>query len=181
MRQKGTEGQEDNAIGRTLTEWRKPQYPFLKCNVDAAFFADTRSMGFGMVARDNEGKCIGCRTMVKEGLYEVKEGEAMGLREALSWIREMKFNQVIFEMDAQIIVKAVNSTKVDESEFGAIIEDCRSILKQEPSFSVIFISRLANGVAHALAKESRTYANPCHWSSPPNHISDIVTRDAIND
>ncbi|XP_075473866.1 uncharacterized protein LOC142504911 [Primulina tabacum] len=100
-------GKENNAIGRTPTEWRKPQYQFLKCNVDATFFTETRSMRFGMVVRDTEGKCIGCRSMVMEGLYEVKEGEAMGLCEALSWIREMNFNQVIFGMDAQIIVKAI--------------------------------------------------------------------------
>ncbi|XP_075473420.1 caffeoylshikimate esterase-like [Primulina tabacum] len=74
--------------------------------------------------------------MVMEGLYEVNEGEAMGLRGALSWNRELNFNQ-------------------------------------EPSFSIAFVSRLANGVAHALAKESRFYANPCFWSSPPNHIRDI--------
>ncbi|XP_075504615.1 uncharacterized protein LOC142542052 [Primulina tabacum] len=113
IKQKKTWGKENNAIERTPTEWRKPQYPFLKCNVDVAFFTETRSMGFGMVVRDTEGKCIGCRSMVMEGLYEVKEGEAMELREALSWIREMNFNQVMFEMDAQIIVKAITSTKVE--------------------------------------------------------------------
>ncbi|XP_073137113.1 uncharacterized protein [Henckelia pumila] len=139
IKQKGTGGKENNAIARTPTEWRKPQAHFLKCNVDAAFFTKTKIMGFGMVVRDTEGKCVGYRSMIVEGLCEVKEGEAMGLREALSWIRGMKFNRVIFEMDAQIVVKAFGSTKTDESEFGAIIEDCRRIMQHEPSFLLLLL------------------------------------------
>ena len=41
-------------------------------------------MGLGMVLRDDACHFLTCSTLKFEGFYGVKEGEAIGLREALS-------------------------------------------------------------------------------------------------
>lgn len=88
-------------------------------------------------------------------VYVMSRKEAMGLCEALSWIHELQLIHVKFEMDAQTVVLAINSPNKDESEFGSIVEDCRVFLQHEPSsFSIHFVSRIANRVSHTLARES---------------------------
>lgn len=69
-----------------MPRWEKPRPSFFKYNINAAFFKNERIIGTGFVFRDEYGKFVVCRTRMWHGLYEVKEGEAFGLLEALSWI-----------------------------------------------------------------------------------------------
>lgn len=57
-------------------------------------------MGFGWVCRDETGIVVGVRMNNMMGLYSVREAEAMGEREALSWIKLMGWERVILESDA---------------------------------------------------------------------------------
>ncbi|KAL8526707.1 hypothetical protein ACS0TY_015781 [Phlomoides rotata] len=50
---------------------------------------DSGEMGFGMVLRDRCGSHIYSRTLDMSGLYTPEEGEAIGLFEALSWIKDL--------------------------------------------------------------------------------------------
>ena len=48
----------------------------------------------------------------------------MGLREALSWIKNLGFNRVIFESDLLQVAHALQKRVADVSEFGVLIKDC---------------------------------------------------------
>lgn len=42
--------------------WNPPQQGFIKCNLDVAFFEDTKTFGLGMCLRDSEGNFIKAMT-----------------------------------------------------------------------------------------------------------------------
>lgn len=75
-----------------------------------------------MVVRDSFSVFIAGRSCFMDGIFYVKEGEAMGLYHALNWIQEVGFQKVIFELD----VDAIRSSRLNFSEFGTLISVCRS-------------------------------------------------------
>ncbi|XP_073136897.1 uncharacterized protein [Henckelia pumila] len=89
---------------------------------------------------------------VDMGIQIVKEAEAISLLEALSWIRQLDLNMVHLEMDAKTVVDAVNKENPNISEFGSIVEQCRLLLNGQSGFSLKWVSRHSNIVAHSLAK-----------------------------
>ncbi|XP_073022726.1 uncharacterized protein [Primulina eburnea] len=115
-------------------DWHKPPRLYIKCNVDAAFFPSDQKIGIGCILRDENGMLLRCRSCVVAGMFSVKEGEAMGLLEALSWVRRLGLKKVYFEMDAKVVVESIRYSDV------------------------------ANECAHALAKASCSYASPMEWS-----------------
>lgn len=69
------------------------------------------------------------------GLFDVKEGEAMGLFFALLWLREQGFVQVVLKLDAKSVVDAVYGPRVDATKF----EIFNSV---SPSFLLVWSSFL---------------------------------------
>ncbi|KAL8481462.1 hypothetical protein ACS0TY_027826 [Phlomoides rotata] len=67
-------------------------------------------MGIKMIIHDEDDIFMGCRSLVVPGIYRVDEGEAMGLLEALSWLRQLGLQRVRIEMVAKTVVDAVRST-----------------------------------------------------------------------
>ncbi|KAL8456874.1 hypothetical protein ACS0TY_034927 [Phlomoides rotata] len=68
---------------------------------------DTSEMGMGITIHDD------------------REGEAISLHEALSWIKDLEFERVIIEMDVKVVVDAVNNLEIYTSVFGDIVDGCR--------------------------------------------------------
>ncbi|KAL8473140.1 hypothetical protein ACS0TY_030102 [Phlomoides rotata] len=60
-------------------------------------------MGFGMIIHDDKGEFVACRSIVTPGVFRVDEGEAMGMLEALSWVKQLGFEKIIIEIDAKIV------------------------------------------------------------------------------
>lgn len=85
-------------------------------------------MGVGMVLRNDAGEFLVCRSRLFAGIAAVYEGEALGLYEALSWIRELGVQRIIFEMNAKKITDVVSSHSVDCSEFGSIVNCCKLLV-----------------------------------------------------
>ncbi|KAL8473654.1 hypothetical protein ACS0TY_030483 [Phlomoides rotata] len=97
-----------------------PMY-FAKVNVDTTFFEDSSQMGVGIIIHDAEGEFISCRTIVVPGVFRVDEGEAMGLLEAFSWIKQLGFERVIFLIDAKLVFDALAATGSASSVFNDFI------------------------------------------------------------
>lgn len=92
-------------------------------------------------------------------------GEAMGFVEALSLVKRLSLDKVIIKGDAKIVVDAINSSSTFNSSFGDYIEKCKEILRDSPNFSVVFVRRNANYVAHAFAN--------C-WVDPPELVARLL-------
>lgn len=71
---------------------RSSWYPLgpgtLKRNIDASF-QELTSMGIGMCIRDERGAFVKARTITFSPKLQVHEGEALGLLEALQWVKDL--------------------------------------------------------------------------------------------
>ncbi|XVF48964.1 hypothetical protein PTKIN_Ptkin03bG0230400 [Pterospermum kingtungense] len=94
-----------------------------------------------MVLRDSDGAFLACQTQLVARLPRSREGEAMGLAEALSWLYELGLQNVVVEVNAKEVADAVYSIKSDLSEFGSIISRCRGLLSMEYNGFVHFARR----------------------------------------
>uniref|UniRef100_A0A803PFI6 Reverse transcriptase zinc-binding domain-containing protein n=1 Tax=Cannabis sativa TaxID=3483 RepID=A0A803PFI6_CANSA len=74
--------------GRYIEHWTRPIDPYIKVNVDGAIFSNEECFGFGMVARTASGSVIEAVQIRKIGNWSPLLVEAMGLKEALSWIKQ---------------------------------------------------------------------------------------------
>jgi len=111
-------------------------------------------------------------------VFSVEVGEALGLFEALPWLRVMSFDNVDFEIDSKITRDAFHSRREDISEFGHIITSCKSL------FTAFFINsrvefsrRQANAAAHALAGEASFLASPTTYFRIPSYIESIIINE----
>ena len=68
------------------------------------------------------------------GLFQVKELETLSLWEALSWIKHLGFDRVLFETNSLQVVQALQNRVADFSEFGVLIKDCLSLLQENLIF-----------------------------------------------
>ncbi|XVF51873.1 hypothetical protein PTKIN_Ptkin04bG0219100 [Pterospermum kingtungense] len=158
--------------------WNGPPSSFMKCNVDAASFASEGKTGFGMLVRDERGHFIAGRTCWFNSKLSSREAEALGLYQAISWCLARGYGRVVFELDAKLVVTAMQSTVLDLSEFGTIILNCKSIFNQGEAFSLNFVKRQANKVAHALARSSCCYASPYDFDEPPQFVRRSLDDDS---
>lgn len=93
-------------------------------------------MGLGLTLHNEWGEYIYSRTYVMPGVYKPEKGEAIGLHEALSWIKELGLERVIIEMDAKMVVDAMNHLIGTNSTFETIIDGCKLVLRSQPHFFV---------------------------------------------
>lgn len=68
---------------------------WVKANVDAAVFQDG-TIGVGCVVRDTQGQFVSARCKRMAGAWQARESEAIGMKEAMSWLKEMSITRCIF-------------------------------------------------------------------------------------
>nr|DAD46191.1 TPA_asm: hypothetical protein HUJ06_004421 [Nelumbo nucifera] len=108
--------------------WRAPPPGSFKCNVDAASFTSSNLTGFRIVLRDELGAFMKGYTSTVPGLFVSKEGEVMALIAAIKWVTSMDIQNVVFEIDALIVWKALRAPALDLSEFGSLAHECSSLI-----------------------------------------------------
>ncbi|XP_073119607.1 uncharacterized protein [Henckelia pumila] len=141
------------------SSWTKPPINFVKCNVDAAVFKDPPRMGYGCIIRDSSGVVIKAICGCFPGIFTSIMAEAMSIREALSWLKELNISNVIVESDALLVVNAFHSSAIDVSGVGLLMEDCRFLASELLSCSLSFVYRSANQAAHRLARSARSLSD----------------------
>ncbi|CAN1321508.1 Putative ribonuclease H protein At1g65750 [Linum perenne] len=168
-------------VSAICPRWHPPSPDCLKCNVDASFRQRDRKWGWGAVLRNHTGEVVAFRTGWEVGLPEVKEGEAKSLLEALRWAAGQLPRKIIFETDCQLVSEALRRSETAVTEFGVIIEECRKVLQLNPDFSVCFVRRNRNVVAHELAQRSFTLASPFTGHVPPIWLEDALSLTCTRD
>ncbi|KAM6544988.1 hypothetical protein CsatB_025724 [Cannabis sativa] len=160
--------------------WTAPDAGFLKVNVDGAVFSASGSFGVGGLARDSNGQLIEVFCMHKAGCFQPSLVEAIGVKEALSWIKNKGWEHVTLETDSLVVVQALQSNVVMHSVFGSTITYCLNLLKSLSHVNVCFVKRSANNTAHCLARGA------CYWSdcifvgsNVPTAISTAVMADLV--
>ncbi|XP_074378191.1 uncharacterized protein LOC141719717 [Apium graveolens] len=85
-------------------QWGRPKAGWVKENVDAAIFQD-RSIGCGVVIRNDQGMFLAVRSKKLQGVWSPKEAETLALKEALSWLIELQYKECIVESDSKTLVQ----------------------------------------------------------------------------
>ncbi|XP_060965138.1 uncharacterized protein LOC133034129 [Cannabis sativa] len=140
--------------GDGAERWTTPEVNKIKINVDAALFSRDNSYGFGIVARDSSGKLIEAKSCYYGGVYDAKVVEAMGVKEALNWIKSKNWSDVEVETDSMPTVQGIRSNQSLNSIFGLIIHDCQILFSSLNNVKICFIRRSVNRVAHVVARHS---------------------------
>lgn len=175
----------DSSFGfMTLTDgdvhWKQPQEGTIKVNTDAALFEDSNCYAYAMVARDHEGKLVEAISSCKQGKTDPELAEAIGIREALSWIKATAWPSVVLETDCLTATQAIRCTSVNLSYLGRVIDECKHLLSELDNRKVIlkFVKRSSNNVAHFIARHSSSIADRI-WSGEnvPSEFIHVLLND----
>jgi hypothetical protein len=140
--------------------WTPPKRGQIKVNVDADCFADGRT-GWGMVARNAAGLVLCSATKIELLTASPLLAECLGLRWVIDWAVEQNFSSIVFETDAESVVKCMQGA-LKLVEIESIVLDCLEGLSKLSNPSVESISRVSNFVAHDLACLSK-FVGSCNW------------------
>jgi ribonuclease HI len=144
--------------GEEKVQWSKPETRFLKLNVDAAFYDDSRSGSFGAVIRDFQGNFVGAKCGLIPSVASASMAEAMAMREGLVLANSMGINRLIAESDSMETVEACSGEERWWNESAAVYADCIDLSSSIGTVKFKHYPREANHVAHELAK---LVINPC--------------------
>lgn len=87
---------------------------------------------------------------------------------------------VIFERDAKGVIKAVLSNEMDELENGQMVEDLKRMLLSCLQWSLVFIHREGNVVAHSLAKTALHNEGDFCWTEEgPQEIYQLIVNEKV--
>ncbi|PPD85851.1 hypothetical protein GOBAR_DD17230 [Gossypium barbadense] len=70
--------------------WSRPAAGWLKCNTETICFHETGNMGLAALLREDHGVFIHGMQCQIEYLVEPRIAEAMSIKEALSWLKDLQ-------------------------------------------------------------------------------------------
>lgn len=77
--------------------WVKPQLNAVKVTIDAAVVENEGKSGIGLVARNHEGRLLLAKTRSYAEVMNPTLVEAIAIKEALSWAKDMEWEMTIIE------------------------------------------------------------------------------------
>ncbi|XP_019190784.1 PREDICTED: uncharacterized protein LOC109185260 [Ipomoea nil] len=143
------------------------------CYADAGFHGTSPSFGFYVCS--TEGGFVAATNGPLICPYDPLLVEAMAVREALSWLQEHNFHNVVIFSDCAVLVSCFRNASSYRSYLGVILDSCLHLFRSFHSCSIKFVHRDANTVAHALAKHGSAVDTRTVWRDfPPSFVSSSV-------
>ncbi|KAH9686510.1 putative reverse transcriptase/RNA-dependent DNA polymerase [Citrus sinensis] len=163
-------------LGHGSVCWGKAPLGWLKCNVDAGVFSSQGRYNFGGVIRDSGGCFVAAKCQSFSGLFRPPEAEALAVREALSWIKNLQLPKVIIEIDCLSVYSALVSHDYSPNGFGLIIADCQALAQLVGEVRFSFVRRSANVTAHNVARVGGSISGLGDWRDvPPPWLCPMLT------
>ncbi|KAK2415611.1 hypothetical protein QL285_038077 [Trifolium repens] len=107
------------------------------------------------------------------------EAEAWSLLKGLQWIASYNYQHVIIELDCQQVVNDVYTNKSNCSEYGLIVQNYKTFLKNHNNYKVVFTRRKANESAHTLARAVLSHASRTTFDVIPSCIAPIIINEMV--
>nr|GMC59636.1 uncharacterized protein LOC109159918 [Ipomoea batatas] len=107
---------QDVSTQRSTDKWVKLGSGTLKLNIDASAHQNAFHVGMGWIFRDHQGYFFAAQVATRPGPLHPWEAEALAVREALSWLKDNQWEDVVVETDAEILVHHLH--KPSFSPFG---------------------------------------------------------------
>jgi ribonuclease HI len=162
-----------------VVRWEKPMPGWYKCNVDAAFHQELNKTSTGWCLRDHLGRFVVAATTWLDGNCSIVEGESIALLEAMKFMELKGYSHVVFETDSKNVVDAIHHFRSGSSDFSLLVSNICHILSCNQNFMVKFAKRLANMVAHTLARAAISWSRRCTFETLPLCITHLVNNEMI--
>ncbi|KAK4433015.1 putative ribonuclease H protein [Sesamum alatum] len=107
------------------------------------------------------------------------EAELLALREGLKLAWDMRVARIEVEIDSEVVLKLVNRANIDVHPLGAVIADCRKLLRMPWEGKFKHTRREGNACADALAKQSQRIREFHLWTEPPEAMQALLREDSI--
>lgn len=160
-----------------LIRWERPESGWLKLNTDGSYDDLLGNARGGSLIRDEQGQWVAGFTR-KIGRANSFIAEAWALRDGLVLCKQMNWTKVIVELDAKVLVDALNNRGSHTTMISPLIEDCRFLASQIPQLVISHIYREANSCADRLANMGRLqHLDFVLHSSPPVGLGSSVMVD----
>lgn len=124
-------------------------------------------ISYGAVIRSSEGDFIAAKSDILPGRFDAREAEAIGVREALSWLKKFSLLPIVLEMDSLQVFNALHDNVVYPHGFGTIIAYCKALAQSLGEVAFSFVRRSANTTAHTVAQVRDSMSSPGEWRHVP--------------
>ncbi|XP_062093823.1 uncharacterized protein LOC133799848 [Humulus lupulus] len=159
--------------------WEKPVEGGVKINCDAGLDHVAKKAGAGAVFRDFHGMVLASSTWSWDHLLDPTIVEALAVYHSILLCSRLGYLTVVIESDCAIVVRAINSHKIEHSYLGYIIRDILAYCNSFHSISFNFCPRMANSVAHSLAKFALSLSDDFVWWPGYPECINVVIQDDI--
>jgi ribonuclease HI len=103
----------------------------------------------------------------------------LAILEAIKAMQHRNLSQVIFETDSKGVAEAIYHFRGGISEFSLLVSHIKNLLLSNPNFSVKFIKRKANMVAHTLARAAISWLSRCTFETLLLCITPLLINEMI--
>ncbi|XP_071901202.1 uncharacterized protein [Coffea arabica] len=157
--------------------WRFPQEGWVKINTDAALQQKEGLAGWGVVARDWQGKVLKAWAIPNRSCSNPKLEESMALRAAMLLAKQQGWKKVVFESDCLQMVEEINKEQL--YEIGSVVlDDIRELRTNFYECCFTFTRRVNNFVSHRLAKLAISSKTLTEWKDIfPDWLPALVQAD----
>ncbi|KAK9275203.1 hypothetical protein L1049_022465 [Liquidambar formosana] len=132
-------------------KWHPPPIGSFKANVDGAIFAESRSVGFGVIVRDSAGRVIATASKHSDGDF------------AVQFVRELGLYSVMIGDNLEVI-NAINSLETNLTALGLVLDDIQdALIGHFGTITFGHIRRDGNKVAHGLARHAQNVEGSMIW------------------
>ena len=151
--------------GAGISRWYPPPQGFIKLNTDAALVVKDRRIGWGVVARKEDGEVVGAwaGSESRNGIPAVEE--AFAIREAVIKARLCGWNKVEIQSDCKLLVDKLRERNVDDPITGTILSDVLFLSHDFDVCQFSFVKREGNRVSHKLAKFATSLQDEISWKN----------------
>ncbi|KAL5817062.1 hypothetical protein ACOSQ3_025440 [Xanthoceras sorbifolium] len=159
-------------------KWHPPNSNCYKFNTDASIDDHKNCTGLGVIIRDSRGLVMASCVKGFDSLYSPPIAEALAILRGITLAVETGLLLVCVESDTKFVVNLITSKAAPISEIGVVIEEILLLISMHPVYSVRFIPRLANWVAHWLAKFGLSVVGEFVWLEDcPLCVENLVLND----
>lgn len=134
-------------------QWSPPSGAKIKINVDAAIFTQSNAAGLGIVARNSAGEVIAWRQRLVHSVLCPDTAETLVVLESVRMAVDFGWQEVIIESDCLSVINAINSMETCLTAAHHFVDEIKTLVSLFRCISFQHIFRLANNVAHELARQ----------------------------
>lgn len=147
------------------TSWKPLGSGEYELNVDAA--NQQGGTGFGAIIRNERGETLAAATRLWRAQDDSTMAEALGVKWALEWARQIGYTHLVLETDSLILEQQWRNNSLGDSYLHDVIRSCRNMSTSFRSFSVSHVKRSGNRVADFLSRLAFNYHDQCWIEEDP--------------